>query len=88
MKRELLFFHASWCAPCKKMKPIVQELADEGTMDINFIDVDQEAMKAEDYSIKSIPTLVLMSNQGEEKRGEGFKTKQEIIDFYNSDLNY
>ena len=88
MKRELLFFHASWCAPCKKMKPIVQELADEGTMDINFIDVDQEAMKAEDYSIESIPTLVLMSNQGEEKRGEGFKTKQEIIDFYNSDLNY
>lgn len=88
MKRELLFFHASWCTPCKKMKPIVQELADEGTMDINFIDVDQEAMKAEDYSIKSIPTLVLMSNQGEEKRGEGFKTKQEIIDFYNSDLNY
>ena len=88
MKRELLFFHASWCAPCKKMKPIVQELADEGPMDINFIDVDQEAMKAEDYSIESIPTLVLMSNQGEEKRGEGFKTKQEIIDFYNSDLNY
>lgn len=88
MKRELLFFHASWCTPCKKMKPIVQELADEGTMDINFIDVDQEAMKAEDYSIESIPTLVLMSNQGEEKRGEGFKTKQEIIDFYNSDLNY
>ena len=88
MKRELLFFHASWCTPCKKMKPIVQELADEGTMDINFIDLDQEAMKAEDYSIESIPTLVLMSNQGEEKRGEGFKTKQEIIDFYNSDLNY
>ena len=88
MKRELLFFHASWCAPCKKMKPIVQELADEGTMDINFIDVDQEAMKAEDYSIKSIPTLVLMSNQGEEKRGTGFKTRQEIINFYNSDLNY
>lgn len=88
MKRELLFFHASWCAPCKKMKPIVQELADEGTMDINFIDVDQEAMKAEDYSIESIPTLVLMSNQGEEKRGTGFKTRQEIINFYNSDLNY
>ncbi len=88
MKRELLFFHASWCAPCKKMKPIVQELADEGTMDINFIDVDEEAMKAEDYSIKSIPTLVLMSNQGEEKRGTGFKTRQEIINFYNSDLNY
>ena len=88
MKRELLFFHASWCAPCKKMKPIVQELADEGTMDINFIDVDQEAMKVEDYSIKSIPTLVLMSNQGEEKRGTGFKTRQEIINFYNSDLNY
>ncbi len=88
MERRLLFFNASWCAPCKKMKPFVQELADQGDMNIDFVDVDQETLKVEDYAIKSVPTLVLVTSQGEEKRGVGFKTKQEIIDFYNSDLNY
>jgi len=88
MERKLLFFHASWCTPCKKMKPIVQELADEATVDVDFIDVDQETLKVEDYSIRSVPTLILESTQGEEKRGVGYKSKQEIIKFYNSNLNY
>lgn len=88
MEKKLLFFHANWCEPCKKMKPIVQGIADEGTIDIEFVDVDEETLKVEDYSIKSVPALILMSNHGEEKRGIGLKTKQEIINFYNSDLNY
>ena len=60
-----MFFHSSWCGPCKALTPIVEEL--KSTYDIWDIDVD----KAEDttlvkYKIRSIPVLILEDDQGKE----------------------
>lgn len=62
---KLLFFHSSWCGPCKALTPIVEEL--KSTYDIWDIDVDE----AEDtilvkYKIRSIPVLILEDDQGKE----------------------
>lgn len=54
---ELLFFHASWCAPCRQMEPIVQRLIADG-YPIRSIDVDREPQLKAQFAISSIPAFV------------------------------
>lgn len=60
----LLYFSASWCAPCKSMTPIFEGVS--GMMKDRFnafkVDVDQLPTFAADYGIRSVPTLVLVKN--------------------------
>ena len=62
-KTVLLDFWASWCEPCRRVVPIVEEIADE-RMDIKVgkINVDEEPELDNKFSIMSIPTLVVMKN--------------------------
>lgn len=62
---KLLFFHSSWCGPCKALTPIVKEL--KSTYDIWDIDVDEaEDTTLVKYKIRSIPVLILEDDQGKE----------------------
>lgn len=62
---KLLFFHSSWCGPCKALTPIVEEL--KSTYDIWDIDVDEaEDTTLVKYKIRSIPVLILEDDQGKE----------------------
>lgn len=57
--RVLVDFWASWCGPCKTMKPIIQKFADENSdIKVIFCNVDEEAEIAQHYGIRSIPTLM------------------------------
>lgn len=62
---KIIFFHSSWCGPCKAVAPIVEEL--KSTYDIWDIDVDEaEDTTLVKYKIRSIPVLILEDNQGKE----------------------
>ena len=62
---KLLFFHSSWCGPCKALAPIVEEL--KSTYDVWDIDVDEaENTTLVKYKIRSIPVLILEDDQGKE----------------------
>lgn len=62
---KLLFFHSSWCGPCKALTPIVEEL--KSTYDIWDIDVNEaEDTTLVKYKIRSIPVLILEDDQGKE----------------------
>ena len=62
---KLLFFHSSWCGPCKALTPIVEEL--KSTYDIWDIDVDEaEDTTLVKYKNRSIPVLILEDDQGKE----------------------
>lgn len=62
---KLLFFHSSWCGPCKALTPIVEEL--KSTYDIWDIDVDEaEDTTLVKYKIRSIPVLILEDDQRKE----------------------
>jgi thioredoxin len=52
---------APWCPPCRKMGPVVDELARlaEGQVTVGKLDVDQHPQIAERYDVRSIPTLLL-----------------------------
>lgn len=81
---KLVDLGASKCIPCKKMAPILEELKKEyvGVFDVEFIDVWQKenAKKAEEYKVESIPTQVFLAPKGKELwRHVGFFSKAEIM---------
>jgi thioredoxin 1 len=61
-------FWATWCPPCKEMKPTIEALAEEydGKIEIRSIDVDQNKDLAQKFEIKAIPTLVFLDAKGNE----------------------
>ena len=60
----LVDFYADWCGPCKRMAPIVEQLAAEyeGRLKVGKMDVDANTDIAVKYGIMSIPTLIIFKN--------------------------
>ena len=63
-KPVLVDFYAEWCGPCKMMKPILLDVAERmgDGITILSIDVDKEKELAVQYSIQSVPTLIIYKN--------------------------
>ena len=77
--KHILYFTADWCSPCKKTRPIVEELNREQIMAKFFIiDVDIELEMAQDFEVRSIPTFVLIKDNVEIYRVTGAQTRQQL----------
>ncbi|MBR1413809.1 MAG: thioredoxin [Bacilli bacterium] len=73
-------FNAEWCGPCKMLKPIIDEIANENdNVKIVSINVDEEDELSEKYDISSIPCLVVFKDGKEINRSIGLKSKDEIL---------
>lgn len=80
-KTVLLDFWASWCAPCRMVAPIVEEIAGErGDIKVGKINVDEEPELANKFSIMSIPTLVVMKNGKIVQQVSGARSKNAILE--------
>jgi thioredoxin-like negative regulator of GroEL len=80
--KNVFYFTADWCSPCKKTRPVVEELKKEG-FQFQMIDVDYEQLLAKQFQVKSIPTFILLENSREVDRITGAKTKEELQSFIN-----
>jgi thioredoxin-like negative regulator of GroEL len=67
---EVLFFNATWCGPCRQMKPIVAQMRRQGYR-LRDVDVDRDRALAEKYSIRAVPTFVFLENGSEVNRFSG-----------------
>lgn len=73
----LVDFWATWCAPCKVMGPLIEELAAEMS-DVTFakVDVDANGELAMRFNVLSIPTFVVMKGGSEIGRFSGAMSKE------------
>jgi len=83
--KTVFYFTADWCQPCKKVKPIVEDMKKEG-FQFQMIDADYEQLLVKRFQVKSVPTFILFENEKEVNRMTGSKTKKELEDFFNNDI--
>jgi thioredoxin 1 len=77
----LVDFWASWCAPCRMMAPVLNDVASElnGNSHIGKVDVQQFQSLANQFKVRSIPTLILLKNGIEINRFVGIKSKEFLL---------
>lgn len=80
-KTVLLDFWAPWCAPCRMVVPIIEEIAGERPdIKVGKINVDEQPELASEFSIMSIPTLVVMKNRKIVQQVSGARPKNAILE--------
>jgi thioredoxin 1 len=79
----LIDFWATWCAPCKAIAPIVEEMAAkyDGKLKVAKMNVDDNQSTPGKYGVRSIPTLILFKNGEVADQVIGAVSKSHIEDF-------
>lgn len=77
----LVDFWAPWCGPCRKMAPVVDELAEEfkGRLKVVKINTDENVKAAQEFSISGIPSLLIFKDGQAVERLVGLMQKQNLI---------
>jgi thioredoxin 1 len=78
----LVDFTAAWCAPCKKLAPIVEEVAEavKGKVKVGKLDIDDAPITAGKLGIRGVPTLILFKAGQAAEQHVGLTTKAKILD--------
>jgi thioredoxin 1 len=77
----LVDFWAEWCAPCRAVAPILEEIASEktGRLRVVKLNVDENPDVAQRLGIMSIPTLILFAKGEERARVVGARAKEQLL---------
>ena len=76
----LVDFSAVWCAPCKMLEPLVEEIANEhaGKLKVTKVDIDHNPEIAMKFQVMSVPTLILFVGGEAKERLTGYRPKNNI----------
>lgn len=74
-------FWAPWCGPCRKLGPVLEEVANEFQGKVKFVKVntDENLQTAQNYSISGLPSLLVFKNGKALERMVGLMPKSTII---------
>jgi thioredoxin 1 len=82
--KTVYYFTAEWCQPCKKTRPIVEEInREQTTAGFQIIDVDDNKDLVETFSVRSVPTFILFENGIEKNRIIGSQNREDLENFIN-----
>ena len=78
-KKILVDFWAEWCGPCRMVSPILDEIAEENNIWIGKLNIDENPEKTQEYSVQSIPTMVLFVDGNPVHTVVGAKPKHMLL---------
>ena len=79
--KQIWYFTADWCAPCKALGPTMNRVAEQ--VQVNKINIDYEADVVRKYGVRNIPTVVLVENGQEVRRFSGNRSYNDVMSFIN-----
>lgn len=84
----LVDFFATWCGPCRMLSPILESVAEDYEDKVKFVklDVDDAPEIAKDYSVMSIPTLILFKNGEETAKTVGALGAEALEEWIDSNI--
>ncbi len=80
MTVQLMDFYADWCGPCKTQDPILEDIKEDWgeRFELVQIDVDDEQDIANEYQVRSLPTLIVENDDGIIERFVGVTQREDI----------
>lgn len=77
----IIDFYADWCAPCKMVSPVLEELARDynGKLDVYKIDTEEELELASAFGIRSIPSFLFVPVEGQPQMAMGALPKEIFV---------
>ena len=79
--KEILYFSAPWCQPCRNFKPIMESV--NNSMPVRFINVDENPTLAAQYNVRSVPMLVFLKDGQEADKTIGVLTETQVKEKWN-----
>ena len=79
-KKVLIDFWAAWCGPCRRVSPVIEEIADERPdIKVCKVNVDEQPELAAQFQIMSIPTLMVIKDGKVTNKAMGARPKSQIL---------
>ncbi len=81
-------FFATWCGPCRMLSPILEDVSEDFEGKVKFVklDVDESGDIAKNYSVMSIPTLIIVKNGEEVAKEVGAMGADDLADWIESNI--
>ena len=87
-KLSLIQFSASWCGPCKQLKPIVEKISNDlvDKIDCYYHDIESQPNEPTKYSVKGVPTILLFKNEKLLDTKVGATSEKDLLEFIKSHI--
>ena len=87
-KPAIIDLYATWCGPCKRLAPILEEIQKEYSSKIQIykVDTDKEKQLSNLFNVSSIPLMVFIPKKGEPFLVTGLRPKEQLVEIINEKL--